>query len=144
MSSFVKDLNTPLLRLAPDDFYTAENAFSGTHIFGGVGSGKTSGSGKMLAGAFLRAGWGGIVTIAKPDDIPMWQGYAGAHNRSNSIVVVDETEGLNFLTYEMARHGIEGIGTVIECLMRIVEAAKRASATASQKGGRPFGKSRCA
>ena len=86
----------------------------------------------------MRAGFGGLVTIAKPDDIALWRGYAKAHGRSDSIVLLDENEGLNFITYEMARHGLDGIGTVIECLMRIVEAAKRASATASQKGGEAF------
>ncbi len=33
---------------------------------------------------------------------------------------------------------MDGIGTVTECLMRILEAAKRASPTASQHGGEPF------
>lgn len=38
----------------------------------------------------------------------------------------------------MARQGVDGIGTVTECLMRILEAAKKASPTASQRGGEAF------
>lgn len=92
----------------------------------------------MLSGAFLRGGFGGYVTISKPDDIPLWQRAARAHRRSPSLILLDENEGFNFLSYELARHGLEGIGTVVECLMRVVETAKRASATASQKGGEAF------
>jgi hypothetical protein len=33
---------------------------------------------------------------------------------------------------------MDGIGTVTECLMRVLEAAKKASPTASQRGGEPF------
>jgi uncharacterized membrane protein YgcG len=138
MSSFVKNLDTPLLKLSPVDFYTCRDAFAGTHIFGGIGSGKTTGSGKMLAGAFLRAGFGGYVTCSKPEEIPLWQNLAKKHNRSSSLVLLNEDEGFNFLTYQLALHGIDGIGTVVECLMRVLEAAKRASATATQKGGEAF------
>jgi hypothetical protein len=136
--SFVKDLDAPLLRLSSEDVYTLRDACAGVHVFGGIGSGKTSGSGKMLAGAYLRAGLGGYVTAAKFDEIPLWQRYVQQHGRSNSLILFDENEGFNFLDYEMARHGLDGIGTVTECLMRVIEAARRASATASQRGGEVF------
>ncbi len=57
------------------------------------------------------------------------------HGREKSLILFDENEGFNFLAYEMARQGMDGIGTVTECLMRVLEAAKRASPTASQRGG---------
>ena len=136
--SFVTDLDTPLLKLSSGDVFTARDACGGVHVFGGIGQGKTSGSGKMLAGAFLRAGAGGLVTAVKPDEIELWKHYATQHGRAGSLVLFDENEGFNFLTYELARQGMEGIGTVTECLMRILEAAKKASPTASQKGGEAF------
>ena len=136
--SFVKDLNTPLLQLKEGDVFTTDDATKGVHVFGGIGSGKTSGSGKMLAGAYLRAGFGGLVTAVKPEEIDLWKRYASAHGRSNSLLLFDENEGFNFLAYELERHGMEGIGTVVECLMRVLEAAKRASPTASQRGGEAF------
>ena len=38
--SFVKNLNTPLLWLADNEFWTLEDACAGVHVFGGIGSGK--------------------------------------------------------------------------------------------------------
>jgi len=136
--SFVKDLNTPLLKLSPGDNFSLEDGCAGVHIFGRIGSGKTSGSGKMLAGAYLRAGMGGLVTVVKPEEVTLWQRYAAEHGRSKSLLLFDENAGFNFLDYEMARQGMDGIGTVTECLMRVLEAAKKASPTASQRGGEAF------
>jgi len=136
--SFVKDLNTPLLQLSGHDNFDMTAACNGVHIFGGIGSGKTSGSGRMFAGAYLRAGMGGCVTCVKPEEIGLWQRYAMEHGRRESIVLFDENEGFNFLAYELGRQGMDGIGTVTECLMRVLEAAKKASPTASQKGEEPF------
>jgi len=136
--SFIKNLDVPLLRLSAEDAFTLRDACAGVHIFGGIGSGKTSGSGRMLAGAYLRAGMGGLVTAVKPEEIALWKSYAAEHGRTNSVVFFDENEGFNFLTYELARQGIDGIGTVTECLMRVLEAAKKASPTASQRGGEAF------
>ena len=136
--SFVKDLNTTLMKLSGQDEFDLADACAGIHIFGGIGSGKTSGSGRMIAGAHLRAGMGGLVTAVKPEEISLWERYAAEHGRKPSIVLFDETEGFNFLAYELGRQGMEGIGTVTECLMRVLEAAKKASPTASQRGGEPF------
>ena len=136
--SFVKDLNTPLLKLSDQDNFDLADACAGIHVFGGIGSGKTSGSGRMIAGAFLRGGFGGTVTVVKKNEIDLWQRYATEHGRKSSLVLFDENEGFNFLAYELGRQGMDGIGTVTECLMRVLEAAKRASPTASQKGEEPF------
>jgi len=135
---FASNLDAPLLMLSAHDNFTLRDACRGVHITGGIGSGKTSGSGRMLAGAYLRAGFGGLVTAVKPGEVELWQRYAKEHGRERSLVLFDESEGFNFLAYELERQGVDGIGTVTECLMRILEAAKRASATASQKGSEPF------
>jgi len=89
----------------------------------------------MLAGAYLRAGFGGLVTAAKPEEVDLWIRYASEHGREKSLILFDENEGFNFLAYEMDRQGAEGIGTVTECLIRILEAAKRANPIANQPGG---------
>ena len=136
--AFVSNLDTLLLWLSQYDKFTLRDACAGVHGFGGIGSGKTTGSGKMLSGAYLRALFGGVVTAVKPGEVERWLRYAKEHGREKSIILFDENEGFNFLAYEMARQGVDGIGTVTECLMRIIEAAKRASPTASQRGGEPF------
>jgi uncharacterized membrane protein YgcG len=136
--SFVSDLDKPLLGLSPEDVFTLRDACAGVHVFGGIGSGKTSGSGRMLSGAYLRAGMGGVITCVKAEDIELWRAYAARHGRKPSLVLFDENEGFNFLAYELARQGMDGIGSVTECFMRVLEAAKRASPTASQRGGEAF------
>jgi hypothetical protein len=135
--SFVKDLNAPLLKLSRRDLWRGIDATSHTHFFGRSGGGKTT-SAKWLAGAFLRAGWGAYISVVKPEDIPLWKVYAKKHGRGNSLVLFDgEKETFNFLDYLMA-HGMEGIGTSVECLLRIVDAARKVSGTASQRGGDVF------
>jgi hypothetical protein len=121
--SFVSDLDTPLLQLSLHDPFTLRDACAGVHIFGGIGSGKTSGSGKALAGAYLRAGMGGLVLCAKPEEVALWKAYLKANGREKSLVLFDETQGFNFIDYELARQGLAGIGNVTECLMRVLEAA---------------------
>lgn len=123
--SYVSSLDTPLLKLTPQDAFTLRDACAGVHVFGAIGSGKTSGSGQALAGAYLRAGMGGLVLAAKPDEVALWQRHAKTHGRSNSVLLFDETQGFNFLAYELARQGMAGIGSVTECLMRVLEAARR-------------------
>ncbi|ATQ43129.1 type IV secretory system conjugative DNA transfer family protein [Caulobacter mirabilis] len=123
--SYVSALDTRLLRLSGSDYFTLRDACQGVHIFGGIGSGKTSGSGKVLASAYLRAGMGGLVLAAKPDEVELWQRYAKENGRGNSVVLFGDRGGaFNFLTYELARQGQDGIGSVVECLMRIVDAAR--------------------
>jgi len=135
---FISKLDAPLLKLDKLSVFTVTHSFGGTHFWGGIGGGKTS-SAHILAGAYLRAGFGGYVSAVKPGTIPQWkQGYAPKHGRASSIILLDENEGFNFLRYEMARSGIEGIGTVVETLMRVIDMARSASATASKRGGEAF------
>lgn len=102
-------LDHPLLHLstkrgAPADPFTLENACQGTQIFGATGSGKTTGSGKALALALLRARFqggqrfGGLVLTAKPDDLAQWVAYCRAVPMSDAEIrerlVVVEPPGL--------------------------------------------------
>jgi hypothetical protein len=135
--TFVKDLDTPLLRLSPNDYFSLRDACAGVHAFGQIGGGKTSGA-KVLAGAYLRAGFGGLVTAVKPEEVELWKRYAREHGRERSLILFDENEGFNFLTYELSRQGTDGIGTVTECLMRILEAAKKTNPTATHRSGEAF------
>jgi uncharacterized membrane protein YgcG len=132
--AYVSNLDTPLLRLSGADYFTLRDACQGVHVFGGIGSGKTSGSGKALATAFLRAGLGGIVLAAKPDEVELWIRYARENGRADSLLLFGEEGGFNFLTYELARQGMAGIGSVVECLMRVLEAARLAGASPGRQG----------
>jgi hypothetical protein len=132
--TYATDLDTPLLKLTPQDAFTLRDACAGVHIFGAIGSGKTTGSGQALAGAYLRAGMGGLVCCAKPDEVELWQRYAARHGRSSSVLLFDEKQGFNFLAYELARQGLDGIGSVTECLMRVLEAARRTTPSPAGTG----------
>ncbi len=56
----------------PQNYWTLKDAFEGVQVFGGTGSGKSSGSGKALALAFLEANLGGLVLTAKTDERLAW------------------------------------------------------------------------
>jgi hypothetical protein len=127
---YVSNLDTPLLQLSAQDQFTLREACQGIHVFGGVGSGKTS-MGATLAAAYLRAGMGGLVLAAKSDEVERWLGYAQANGRASSVIRFGEAGGgFNFLDYELARQGDDGVGSVIECLMRVLEASRQVSSTA--------------
>lgn len=68
-------LSMPLLNLSSEDKFTLADACEGVQIFGATGSGKTSGSGRQLALAYLRAGMGGLALTAKPDERAVWERY---------------------------------------------------------------------
>lgn len=84
-----------------------EDAFQGTQIFGGTGSGKTTGSGATIAKELLKAKFGGLVLTAKADDAARWQRWAAQTGRSNDVVEVREDSAcaFNILQYEFEQGG---------------------------------------
>ena len=91
-SKKVTDLDHPLIAFSdhPDDIWTVRDAVRGVQIFGGIGSGKTSGSGRALAMSFLRSGFGGIVLTGKVDETELWIEYAKQAGRSNDLLIFSE------------------------------------------------------
>lgn len=133
----MSELDTQLLRLSRQDYFTLRDAVQGVLVTGGIGSGKTSGSGQTLAGAYLRAGMGGLVLCAKPEEAVLWRRYCQKHGRTKSLIELDGSGPiLNFLDYELARHGVHGLNSVIECLMRVLEAARNSGPTPGRAGER--------
>ncbi|MRS63112.1 TraM recognition domain-containing protein, partial [Larkinella terrae] len=113
------------------DTFTIRQACEGVQIFGGIGSGKTSGSGAALAKAYLRAGFGGLVLCAKKDELATWQKYAKETGRSDSVLIFDASGNYRFpfLQYEVAREG-EGAGyteNLVRLFMTVYEAVSRSS-----------------
>src|SRR3954469_16477825 len=131
------NLDSPLLRISPQDQFTLRDAMQGVLITGGIGSGKTSGSGQALAGAFLRAGMGGLIMCAKPEEADLWRNYCASNGRLSSLIELDgRVPILNFLAYELARQGVHGLNSVVECLMRVLEATRNASPSPGRAGDR--------
>jgi len=125
-NNYLHHPDTPLLWLGKQDPWTLGHAFMGTAILGGTGSGKSSGSGRCLAHAFLRAGFGGLVLCAKPDEAALWARYCQETGRANSLVVLggNTSKCFNFLEYELARidGGVSKTPFALESLLKVYEA----------------------
>ena len=134
---FVRNLDAPMLRLGPNTYVSQRRFYEAIHVWGSIGSGKSSASGKAIATALLRAGFGGIVCVAKPQEIDRWLDYAKKNGRSNSVIVFDETRGYNFIQHELARQGMRGLANVTETLMTVIEAADYVTGNVG-KAGDPF------
>lgn len=103
LPAWVPDL--PILSFPQGDEWSLRDACEGTFILGATGSGKTSGSGKAIACAFLSLGFGGLVLCVKPDERQLWEEYAAATGRSGQMCVVRSGGPFrfNFLDYEAQR-----------------------------------------
>lgn len=137
------DLDQPLLAFSAQDPFTIADACEGVHIFGGIGSGKTSGSGATLARAYLAAGFGGLVLCSKPEERRLWQDYAKQTGRTASLVIVEPGRGgqlppwrFNFLDYEMRRG--EGGGQTENLISLLTRVMQLVEGKQDQAGGEPF------
>jgi hypothetical protein len=121
------------------DIWRIKDACEGTVIFGGTGSGKTSGSGRALATSFLAAGFGGLVLCAKPDEPALWRGYAAETGRGSDLVMFGRGEpwSFNFMRHESLRPG-EGAGLTENLVNLFMEVSSIGSGDAHARGGDPF------
>jgi len=129
----------PLLRWSRRDFFTCQDAYSGTLATGATGTGKTTGSGAALAASFLLAGFGGLILLVK-DDWTFWKKLAEQTGRSHDLIRFSPTEAwrFNFLNHEMTRPG-RGAGlteNIVRLFMAVMEISER---TSSNGGGRENG-----
>lgn len=135
MKDFVNNFDAPLLNLTAKDSFTLRDACNGVQVFGAIGSGKTSGAGRALAGAYLRSGMGGLILCAKPEEVELWLRYCEQHGRKDSVVVFNDSSGCNFINYEFARKGgTDAASSVTDTLMRVLEAADMAAGQRGKQG----------
>ena len=113
-----------------------KNAFEGVQIFGGIGSGKTSGSGKKIAKAFLKNGFGGLVHCAKREEVLTWKMYAKETGRENDLLIFEEGRELFFnpLQYEFEREG-KGGGEIFNLSNLFMEIYKMGNRFSGGGGG---------
>lgn len=122
------------------DSWTISDAVKGTQIFGGIGSGKTSGSGKLIAKSFLRNGFGGVVLCGKPDEASDWLKYAQEVGRIDDVLLFKKGSDFRFnpLQYELERKG-EGAGetmNIVNLFMSIYRMGQRLTGGESQESER--------
>jgi hypothetical protein len=137
-------LDTPLfyfdsLKKEP---WSIRDAVRGVQIFGGIGSGKTSGSGKWIAKSFLKKGFGGIVLCGKPNEAYDWLEYAKQAGRKDDIILFHRGSKWQFnpLQYEMTREG-EGAGetmNMVNLFMSIFRMGQRLSGDGDSQEGERF------
>lgn len=115
--------------------WSIRNAVEGVQIFGGIGSGKTSGSGRLLALKFLSNHFGGLVLTTKPDEKEMWQQYCQQTNRLNDLIIIEPggEHYFNFLDYESSKSG--EIKSFSENIVQVLKTVIRASEEKSSGKG---------
>ena len=128
-------LDQVILGFSEDDPFTIRDSFEGVQIFGGIGSGKTSGSGALFARSYLAAGYGGLVLTAKVDETDLWRRYAQETGREDDLVIIgpDAKERFNFLEYEANHQDSAGLTDNIVRLYKTISDCVR--------GGAPSGSS---
>lgn len=85
--------------------WTIRHAVEGIQIFGGIGSGKSSGSGAFFARKYLKQGFGGLVLTVKIDEKDNWIKYCEETGRLDDLFIVEPNSEyrFNFLAYENSR-----------------------------------------
>ena len=128
-------LDRSLFQVSKHDLWTIRDACEGVQVFGAPGSGKTSGPGAALATSFLSHGFGGLVLTAKKGERELWQKYATATNRTQSLRIFapDQPWRFNFMDYEYRRSVSGGLTeNLIALFSTVLEIAERRSSTHEQ------------
>lgn len=118
------NLDQPLLYLSPNDPLTMRSSFTQIHVYGSVGSGKTSGSISALTRAMLAQGYGMICMAAKSDDADTYFNYAKAAGREKQVIRVTPDGPWTFawLSYELQHSSsVEDVVHLISLISDLVE-----------------------
>lgn len=143
LTNRITDLKTPILnfnlqvnRNSPWDSWTLRDAVRGVQIFGGIGSGKSSGSGATLAKAYLKAGFGFVVLTSKIDEVDSWRRYAKETGREDDLIIFEEGSPYKFnpLAYEAMRKKNVDVLTLTNLFSEMNEAVENFSA-GTKSGG---------
>lgn len=128
MAMRVGELDAPLARLTPDDTLSIKDLAAHAIAMGASGAGKTTGAGQVLAGSCLSSGMGMLVCCLKPDEADLWVKRCTQFGRAGSLIRWNgKNHRFNFIAHSLARFGVEGLNSVIEYLVSILEIVKQAS-----------------
>lgn len=138
-----ENLDFPIARFSwdDDDILTLRDLVRGVQIFGGIGSGKSSGSGQYLAKALLRRKYGGIVLTGKPDEAETWEEYARATGRENDLIIFspDFSYKFNPLQYMSERgEGFSKTENIVNFFTSIIKMGDRLSGGSGGGSSDPF------
>jgi hypothetical protein len=111
-----------------EEEWSFANAVEGTQIFGATGSGKTSGSGQLIAKNFLYQKIGGLVLTAKPDETKLWKRYCEEMGRGKDLIIFSEGSKyqFNFLEYAY-KIGGNATENIVSLFIEVTDAVNRHS-----------------
>jgi hypothetical protein len=132
-------LDQKLWKWSRGDDHCIADSLAGICGMGATGTGKSSGPSEMIGLAHLEAGFGGIFTSAKPDDLAMQLDWCKRAGRINDIIIFGPGHGkcFNFLDYEMTRPGAGAglVDDIVKFLLNIAEIRSREAAKGGGGGG---------
>jgi hypothetical protein len=122
-------LDKPILALSESDVLTFRHLVEGgVLITGGLGSGKSSTSGRALAMGMLRAGIGGLILTVKSDETAHWKDYISKAGRSDDLIIFSAESGLSFdplaYTWNQPGRGAGYIESIIELFTTLIAIGK--------------------
>lgn len=136
MSSEHWSLDRTLVRFSElkTDEWTLADSFQGVLILGENGSGKTSGSGRILAKKYLEAGFGGLVLCFKTDEALLWKRYLkdAGREKDGRFFSVENDFRFNFLEYEAKTSGVDFAENLVTLLVDIASIQKRTEASGAE------------
>ena len=120
------NLDDPLLYLTENDPFTHRMAMQGITITGGVGSGKTSGSGRTLLSAYMQNGYGMCCLTVKPDETEFIETVAEEQGRSDDVIKIAPNEPwfYDFMEEEAKRGKGSETETIVSLFLSLVEIAQ--------------------
>jgi len=128
-----KTLDQALLNLSAKDRWTIRDALMHLLVLGTTGSGKSSSTMKYVITALLKAGFGCLFCIAKPEDVGFIKNRCRETGRGSSVVEITEHSGqFNVLAWQLVRTG--NINAVIDLLMQIVTIVRTTGADKGRLG----------
>ena len=131
------NLNKALLDFSgKGDYWKIADACEGTQVFGGSGSGKTSGPLKAIATSFLSNEFGGLVLCDKVDEADSWIKLAKETGRSKDVILLSENH-FDFLKYESEREG-DASGECENIVNVFMEAAEIGATSSNGSGNDPY------
>ncbi len=122
------DLEIPIMKVEGNP-WTIRNAIEGLQVFGGIGAGKSSSSGKTIARKYLEMGFGGLVLTVKPDEVDEWITYCKTTGRLDDLMIVrpDGDYSFNFIDYEINRPGLGNrhVENLVLVLKTVIKAGEK-------------------
>lgn len=119
-------LDAPLVRLNRQDSLTGRHLMENWHVWGGIGSAKTTATGSKLALSMLRAGWGGLVMCYRASERSRWEMLMRrAGRRDRPIIVTPGGEHQfnvsDYLAYTNREGTAENLATVVLTIGEVAE-----------------------